>query len=105
MYKQIAMACDHAGFETKEILKAWLLEKGFEVKDFGTHSTDSCDYPDFAHPMADSVEKGKSDIGISLCAILSQLIAMCTFRPLAFSLLLPGMLIKSSIKIRNTQMQ
>lgn len=61
------MSCDHAGYETKEKLKAWLLEKGFEVEDFGTYSTDSCDYPDFAHPMAYSVETGKLDMGISLC--------------------------------------
>ncbi len=65
--ESIAIACDHAGFETKEILVAWLQEKGHTVKDFGTYSSESSDYPDFAHPMADSVEKGLFDLGISLC--------------------------------------
>ncbi len=67
MIKKIAMSCDHAGYETKEIIKKYLQKKELEVEDFGTYSTDSCDYPDFAHPMADSVEQGESDIGISLC--------------------------------------
>ena len=67
MIKKIAMACDHAGYDTKEIIKNYLTEKGFEVEDFGTHSTDSCDYPDYAHPMAHTVETGKADLGISLC--------------------------------------
>ncbi|MCF8373704.1 MAG: ribose 5-phosphate isomerase B [Bacteroidales bacterium] len=65
--KKIAMSCDHAGYQTKEKLKTWLQDKGYEVEDFGTYSTYSCDYPDFAHPMAESVESKKSDMGISLC--------------------------------------
>ncbi len=67
MKESIAIACDHAGFETKEVLVAWLQEQGHEVKDFGTYSSESSDYPDFAHPMADAVEKGLFDLGISLC--------------------------------------
>ncbi len=67
MKDSIAIACDHAGFETKEVLVAWLQERGHEVKDFGTYSSESSDYPDFAHPMADAVEKGLFDLGISLC--------------------------------------
>jgi len=67
MKKKIAIACDHAGYETKEKLKSILIEKGFEIEDFGTYSSDSCDYPDFAHPMANSVETGDSFVGISLC--------------------------------------
>ncbi len=67
MKDSIAIACDHAGFETKEVLVAWLQEQGHEVKDFGTYSSESSDYPDFAHPMADAVEKGLFDLGISLC--------------------------------------
>ncbi len=63
----IAMACDHAGYETKEYLKKYLQAKKYNVLDFGTNSNNSVDYPDFAHPMADSVEKGDSEIGISLC--------------------------------------
>ena len=61
------MACDHAGFELKNQLINYLKEKGFEIKDFGTYSTDRCDYPDFAHPMAECVENKESDLGISLC--------------------------------------
>ena len=67
MIKTIAIACDHAGFETKEKLKLWLNDQGYEIKDFGTFSDESTDYPDYAHPMAYSVEKHESDIGISLC--------------------------------------
>lgn len=63
----VSIACDHAGFKTKEFLKKYLSEKGYKVKDFGCFSEESVDYPDFAHPMAESVENGESDFGISLC--------------------------------------
>ncbi|RYF98874.1 MAG: ribose 5-phosphate isomerase B [Chitinophagaceae bacterium] len=62
---KIAIGADHAGFEYKEMLKAFLSE--YEVKDFGTHSLDSVDYPDFAHPTASAVEKGEADFGILVC--------------------------------------
>jgi len=65
--EKIAIACDHAGYETKEELKKWLETNGYQVKDFGTYSSESSDYPDFAHPMAESVESGENDLGISLC--------------------------------------
>jgi ribose 5-phosphate isomerase B len=65
--KSIAIGCDHAGFEYKEAIKPWLIQKGFTVKDFGTYSTDSVDYPDFAHPVARSVENGETSFGILLC--------------------------------------
>ena len=65
--ESLAIACDHAGFQTKEILVQWLKDLGHEVKDFGTYSEDSCDYPDYAHPMADAVEKKEFDLGVSLC--------------------------------------
>ncbi len=64
---KIAMACDHAGFETKEELKKWLQQQQFTVQDFGTFSNESSDYPDYAHPMAISVENKENDLGISLC--------------------------------------
>lgn len=54
--KKIGICCDHAGFELKEYVRGWLEAKGWEYKDFGTYSTDSCDYPDFAHPLALAVE-------------------------------------------------
>ena len=59
MAKLIGMAADHAGYELKEALKPLLNELGYEVKDFGTHSTESMDYPDVAHPLAEAVEKGE----------------------------------------------
>ena len=55
---RIAMASDHGGFALKEELKAWLAEQGHEVEDFGCHSTDSCDYPDFAQAAARAVAAG-----------------------------------------------
>ena len=63
----LGIATDHAGFEMKEELKKFLKEKGYEVKDFGTHSPESMDYPDVAHPLAESVEKGEVSQGIALC--------------------------------------
>ncbi len=65
--KKIAFACDHAGYKTKQFLIKKLIEKGYKIKDFGTFSEKSVDYPDFAHPMAKAVEKGEFDLGISLC--------------------------------------
>ena len=64
---KLAIVSDHAGFELKEYLKSYLEQKGYKIKDFGTFSLDSCDYPDFAHPAADSVEKGECDLGIGMC--------------------------------------
>lgn len=64
--KKIAIACDHAGFEYKELIKKYLDGK-YEVKDFGTYSADSVDYPDFVHPSATSVENGENELGILIC--------------------------------------
>jgi ribose 5-phosphate isomerase B len=63
---KIAIGSDHAGFDYKEILKNYLADD-YEVKDFGTHSLDSVDYPDFAHPVASAVESKEFDFGILLC--------------------------------------
>ena len=65
--KPIAIGSDHAGFEYKTALISWLTAKGYQVKDFGTSSNDSVDYPDFAHPTATSVETGEAAFGILLC--------------------------------------
>ncbi|TCC94272.1 ribose 5-phosphate isomerase B [Pedobacter frigiditerrae] len=62
---KIAIGADHAGFEYKEILKDFL--SNYEVKDFGTHTAESVDYPDFAHPVASAVESGEFDFGILVC--------------------------------------
>ena len=64
--KKIAIACDHAGFDYKELIKKHL-EGKYELKDYGTFSKDSVDYPDFVHPAASSVEKGENELGILIC--------------------------------------
>ena len=65
--KTIAIGGDHAGFDYKKELIPFLQELGYEVKDFGAHSTDSVDYPDFVHPAASSVENGENELGILIC--------------------------------------
>ena len=65
--KPIAIGSDHAGFEYKAAIINWLKEKGYAVTDYGTHSLDSVDYPDFAHPTAVAVENGEAAFGILLC--------------------------------------
>jgi ribose 5-phosphate isomerase B len=64
---KIAVASDHAGYERKQVVLKYLQEQGIEFKDFGAYSSDSSDYPDFAHPLADAVSKGEFDKGITLC--------------------------------------
>ena len=64
---RIGICSDHAGLEYKTRLISYLLGKGHEVVNFGTDSSESCDYPDFAHPLAFAVEKGEVDAGIALC--------------------------------------
>ena len=63
----VAIGADHAGFKYKNILIDLLKSKGLEVKDYGTFSADSVDYPDFAHPVADAVETGTSPWGVLIC--------------------------------------
>ena len=64
---RLAIGCDHAGFEYKELLKAFLEKNGYFVEDFGTFSKESVDYPDYVHPLADSIEAGKNEYGILIC--------------------------------------
>lgn len=66
-FMKLAMGSDHAGFDLKEKLKNWLQGKGYQLADFGTDSQDSCDYPDFSHPVSAGVELGQYDYGIILC--------------------------------------
>jgi ribose 5-phosphate isomerase B len=63
----IAIGCDHAGVDYKDAIKTYLESKGFSVKDFGTYTKDSVDYPDFAHPVAGSVENNETAFGILIC--------------------------------------
>jgi len=65
--KPIAIGSDHAGFDLKEELISFIEGKGIPFKDFGTHTKDSVDYPDFAHPVASAVEAGEAAFGILLC--------------------------------------
>nr|AIF26834.1 hypothetical protein [uncultured bacterium fosmid pJB102C1] len=65
---KIAMASDHAGYNLKIKVLAWLEAQGAQVKDFGCYSTESCDYPDFAHPCVASVENGEADYGVVICS-------------------------------------
>lgn len=65
--KKIAIGSDHAGFEYKSALIKYLNSKNVEVKDFGTDSLDSVDYPDYVHPLCDYIEKGNCYYGILLC--------------------------------------
>ncbi len=64
---KIGICCDHAGYDLKEFLTGYLSAKGFEVFDFGCHSEESCDYPDFAHPMANALEAGEFPRAIGIC--------------------------------------
>lgn len=64
---KIAVASDHAGFERKQAVLNYLKEQGIEYRDFGAYSSESSDYPDFAHPLAVAVSNGEFDKGITLC--------------------------------------
>ena len=63
----IPIACDHAGYELKKQVVKHLLDKGFEVKDFGTDSSESVDYPDFAHQVGRAINNGEFKRGIVIC--------------------------------------
>ena len=67
MKEIIVIACDHAGYELKEIVKRYLVEKGYEVRDFGTNSTESVDYPDYAHQVGKVIDSGELKRGIVIC--------------------------------------
>jgi ribose 5-phosphate isomerase B len=63
----IAIASDHAAFELKAELIAWLRETGHAIADLGPESSESVDYPDFGYRLADHIAAGKADFGIALC--------------------------------------
>ena len=65
--KKVGIASDHAGFELKEFVKKWLEEKNYEYKDFGTCSTESTDYADYAHPLGYAIEEGECYPGVAIC--------------------------------------
>lgn len=63
----IGIAGDHAGFEYKNSIIPYLQQKGVEVKDFGTYSNESTDYPDYVHPLCNAIEGGEFGFGILIC--------------------------------------
>ncbi|MBO5327674.1 MAG: ribose 5-phosphate isomerase B [Clostridia bacterium] len=65
---KIAIACDHGGLNLKNVVKKYLTDNGYEYEDFGTNSTDSCDYPDYALPAAEAVANGTCEKGIIICS-------------------------------------
>jgi ribose 5-phosphate isomerase B len=67
MNRVIGLASDHAGFELKKLVTDYLMEKRWNCKDFGTHTKASCDYADFAHPLASAIEEGELSAGIAIC--------------------------------------
>ena len=64
---KIAIGGDHAGFSYKKEIKKYLEEKGHEVTDYGTSSLDSTDYPDYAHPLSESIENNTNELGVLIC--------------------------------------
>jgi ribose 5-phosphate isomerase B len=66
-HNTIALGSDHAGFDYKQMLAHWLRDNGYEVRDFGTHSSASVDYPDFVHPLAEAITSGELERGILVC--------------------------------------
>ena len=66
--RRVAIGADHAGYDLKEEIKRHLGDEGFQVEDFGTHSRDSVDYPDYAKPVAQAVAAKKAEAGILICS-------------------------------------
>ena len=73
----IALASDHAGFGLKQAIQLFLEDNGAKVKDFGCYSNESCDYPDFAHPMAEAIEKGEYEFGVAICSTGNGITMTC----------------------------
>ncbi|MBQ8357106.1 MAG: ribose 5-phosphate isomerase B [Clostridia bacterium] len=65
--KKLVIGCDHAAPELKAIVRDHLIERGFEVIDVGTHTTASCNYPDYAHAVCTKIQSGECDLGILIC--------------------------------------
>ena len=65
--KKLVIGCDHAAPELKAIVRDHLIERGFDVVDVGTHTTDSCNYPDYAHALCSKIQSGECELGILIC--------------------------------------
>ena len=73
----IGLASDHTGFELKKIIKSHLEKRGFQFVDYGTDTTESCDYPDFAHKLCKAIEKNEIEMGIALCGTGNGMVIVC----------------------------
>ena len=82
--KKIGIASDHAGYQLKEFVIGYLDSKGYDVYDFGTNSEESCDYPDYAHPLAEAIEKGELPRGIAMCGSANGITMTLRHIPLHF---------------------
>ena len=65
--KKLVIGCDHAAPELKAIVRDHLIQRGFDVTDVGTHTTDSCNYPDYAHALCKKIQSGECELGILIC--------------------------------------
>ncbi len=65
--KKLVIGCDHAAPELKAIVRDHLIARGFDVTDVGTHTTDSCNYPDYAHALCEKIQSGECELGILIC--------------------------------------
>ena len=65
--KKLVIGCDHAAPELKAIVRDHLIERGFDVVDVGTYTTDSCNYPDYAHALCEKIQSGECELGILIC--------------------------------------
>ena len=65
--KKLVIGCDHAAPELKAIVRDHLIARGFDVVDVGTHTADSCNYPDYAHALCKNIQEGVTELGILIC--------------------------------------
>ena len=63
----IGIGADHAGYELKKTIIGFLKKQGHQIEDFGCYSEESIDYPDYAHPVCESIEKGRNEFGVLIC--------------------------------------
>ena len=65
--KKLVIGCDHAAVELKNLVREHLVERGFDVEDVGTYTSDSCNYPDYAHKLCEKIQSGEREMGILIC--------------------------------------